>query len=283
MISALLDDKWIIAGGSSTTDSLYNDTNMFSFTGMNWVPYESVELPTRKGNAPAAVMGGQIYVPGGIDRTCPRRPAGVFPPFFHCLGGGKWPRLTAANGPSSPLSPSLLLLLDQRGVVIAAVFDNELYSASSGSVLTLQPDENEWKTALKDNATRSNFGISGSYPYERQGHSAVTLISAEGDEVIVTFGGVNTFSFVFFDDLWSLHNGGRLWTPISLASRPPPMSATNTVRVLLPTANVAASVWIPKMLTPCVPSFFFFFFPPVLPRRPLLPSLRLDHELPVLY
>lgn len=96
-------------------------------------------------------------------------------------------------------------------------------------MLTLQPDQNQWKTALEDNATRSDFGISGSYPYERQGHSAVTLLSAEGDEVIVTFGGVNTFSFVFFNDLWSLHSGGRLWTPIALAIQPPPMSATNTV------------------------------------------------------
>lgn len=69
MISALVGNQWVIAGGSSSTDMLLNDTNVYSITRNTWVPYGSVTMPRAKGNAPAAVMGGSVFVPGGIEST----------------------------------------------------------------------------------------------------------------------------------------------------------------------------------------------------------------------
>jgi hypothetical protein len=35
-----------------------------------------------------------------------------------------------------------------------------------------------------------------------------------GIEVVVLFGGVDTFSFTFFNDMWGLRDGGQLWSQV---------------------------------------------------------------------
>lgn len=60
---------WIIAGGSSSNDTLLNDTNVLDLSGEpKWIPMPGVHLPTPKGNAAAATIDGTLYVPGGIER-----------------------------------------------------------------------------------------------------------------------------------------------------------------------------------------------------------------------
>lgn len=69
-IHALIGTTWVIAGGSSSNDTLLNDTNMLDLSQPvpNWIALEDVHPPTPLGDAPAAVIGDTMFVPGGIER-----------------------------------------------------------------------------------------------------------------------------------------------------------------------------------------------------------------------
>lgn len=119
---------------------------------------------------------------------------------------------------------------DEQGIVVAAVYTEQLYSASSSGVVSYNATANAWSVKQADTYTGELYGLAGVRPYGRQGHTAVVL-EDNGEHVIVVFGGINTFSFVFFNDIWSLHHDGALWMPTPLSSSPPPTSAMASVGV----------------------------------------------------
>lgn len=129
---------------------------------------------------------------------------------------------------SSPLS-SRFYATDEQGIIIAAVYELELYSASSSGVVSFSAASKEWTVQQADTYTGELYGLAGVRPYGRQGHTATVLVDS-GVQVVVVFGGINTFSFVFFNDIWTLHNNGQLWVQTPLSASPPPTSAMASVR-----------------------------------------------------
>eukprot|EP00045_Choanoeca_perplexa_P018303 m.286233 g.286233 ORF g.286233 m.286233 type:complete len:1184 (+) comp17778_c0_seq16:3812-7363(+) len=247
--AAAWNNSLYIYGGFQSLQHARDDIYSYNLDTSSWTNIKVAGSIPRLGMTVSALVhhdSPRWYIAGGIVDTDSSLNQQTYMIDFEPDGKLQWSQTNPlpvgrGDGASVAIGNDVITIGGIRhpeGTILGNVYDNEVYAPASIDVLKLNTTSNSWSTLVSDEAALSSQGLNGTSPAQRQGHSAITLQGANGPLVLI-FGGINTFSLTFFNDLWSFSPNTRAWREVDIPSGPP--ASAGAVLVPLSDDNVLYS------------------------------------------